>query len=176
MWFLLYPSPLSCWCDAHFPKSGKAIHDVAFFDEEASKRTITVCRDTTAAALIGLRAMLVFKARDKWVKAKESKRGSRDKVGDFNPDLGLWTRNSCLIDPDSGDVVIGRLNKAKDNFIVTTVSMSKLYEDAGWSMPCHYVPGMHRTLRRVNETETDGGSRALAADPGHHACTQLSVD
>ena len=113
--------------------------------------------------------MLVFKARDEWVKAKESKRGTRDKVGDFNPDLGLWTRNSCLIDPDSGDVVIGRLNKAKDNFIVTTVSMSKLYEDAGWSMPCHYVPGMRRTLRRVNETETDGGSRALAADPGHHA-------
>ena len=96
-------------------------------------------------------------------------RGSRDKVGDFNPDLGPWTRNSCLKDPDSGDVVIGRLNKAKDNFIVTTVSMSKLYEDAGWSMPCHYVPGMRSTLRRVNETETDGGSRAHAADPGHHA-------
>ena len=107
MWFLLYPSPLSCWCDAHFPKSRKAIHDVAYFDEEESNRTITVCRDTTAAALIGLRAMLVFKARDEWMKAKESKRGSSDKVGDFNPDLGLWTRNSCLKDPESGTWCLG---------------------------------------------------------------------
>ena len=51
---------------------------------------------------------------------------------------------------------------------VTAPSRCRRGRSQGWSMPCHYVPGMRRTLRRVNKKETDGGSR-LPADPGHHA-------
>ena len=62
------------------------MHDVAYFKEENSGRTITVCRDTTAAALIGLRAMLLFKARHEWAcEWVKSKGNSRlDEVAELN--------------------------------------------------------------------------------------------
>ena len=134
------------------------MHDVAYFKEGNSGRTITVCRDTTAAALIGLQAMLLFKARHEWVSSKVNAK--------FNPNLGLWTHDSCYRDPTSGEVVIGRLSKAEDNCTDKTVSMSELYTAAGWSMPCQYIPGMRKTMLKKSEMKKDGGS---LANPYHHA-------
>ena len=147
------------------------MHDVAYFKEENSGRTITVCRDTTAAALIGLRAMLLFKARHEWAcEWVKSKGNSRlDEVAELNPKLGLWTRGSCYRDPTSGEVVIGRLNKKEDNCTDKTVSMSELYTAAGWSMPCQYIPGMRKAMLNKSEMKKDGGS---LANPGHHATAE----
>ena len=124
----------SYWCDKHAEGKDLFIWDVAHFSEETTKRDIVVNRDIPAAVNIGVLALLRAKQRFQF-------RKQHGTVDGFSPSLGLWTPGTCWRDA-TGKVVIGRLNKDKDNVIDEVKTLAQLCADAGWSQPPYrYMPG-----------------------------------
>ena len=124
----------SYWCDEHAEGKKLLIWDVVHFSEETAKRDIVVNRDIPAAVNIGTLALLRAKQRFIYLKKEKS-------VKDFSPSLSLWTPGTCWRDA-TGKVLIGRLNKDKDNVVDEVKTLVQLCVEVGWSQPPYrYMPG-----------------------------------
>ena len=131
----------SYWCDEHAEGKPLLIWDVAHFSEETTKRDIVVNRDIPAAVNIGTLALL--RAKQRFIYFEKEKN-----VKDFSPPLSLWTLGTCWRDA-TGKVLIGRLNKDKDNVFDKVKTLVQLCVEVGWSQPLYqYMPGCIKFNKR----------------------------